>query len=177
MVTSHKVLHSIHSTKSQGLVLKLDYEKAFDFVNLDFLEELLQCRGFGGKWFSWMHKITRAGSVGVKISAHESDFFLTSKGLRQGDPLSPLLFNLVVDVLTKAASHNLVRGLCPDVFPGGIMCLQYADDTILFLEKDVEKVENLNLVLSCFEQVSGMRISCDKSELISIDLYEYLFIF
>lgn len=99
-------------------MLKLDYGKAFDFVNLDFLEELLQCRGFDGKWITWMHKITHGESVGVKITGHESDFFLTGKGLRQGDPLSPLLFNLVLDVLTnmlaKAARdvNGAINGAC-----------------------------------------------------------------
>lgn len=89
VVTAHEVLHSVHSSKEKGLVLKLDYEKAFDFVNLDFLAELLQCRGFGSKWSSWIHKITHGGSVGVKINGVETNFFSTGKGLRQGDPLSP----------------------------------------------------------------------------------------
>ena len=48
VVTAHEVLHSVHSSKRQGLVLKLDYENAFDKVNLEFLEELLKFRGFGG---------------------------------------------------------------------------------------------------------------------------------
>ena len=67
------------------------------------------------------------GSVGVKLNNCESDFFLAGKGLRQGDPISPLLFNLVVDVLTKmlskAADHSLIAGLYPEVCPGGIICL------------------------------------------------------
>jgi hypothetical protein len=127
VVTAHEILHSVHSTNQQGLVLKLDYEKAFDKVDLDFLAELLQARGFGEKWRFWMHNITHRGSVGVKINNSESGFFNTGKGLRQGDPLSPLLFNLVVDVLTrmlaKAANLGLIKGLCPEVCPGGIICL------------------------------------------------------
>src|SRR4051812_20021529 len=101
-----------------------------------------------------MHNITHRGSVGVKINNSESGFFSTRKGLRQGDPLSPLLFNLVVDVLTrmlaKAANLGLIKEMCPDVCPGGIICLQYADDTILFLDKSLEVADNLKLVLSCF---------------------------
>ena len=65
MVTAHEVLHSVHSSKKSGLVLKLNYEKAFDFVNLDFLEELLQCKAFGGGC------ITHGGSLGVKFNGHE----------------------------------------------------------------------------------------------------------
>lgn len=57
-----------------------------------------------------MHKVTHGGSVGVKINAHENDFFLTGKGLRQRDPLSPLLFNLVVDVLTNMSAKT-ARGV------------------------------------------------------------------
>jgi hypothetical protein len=61
-------------------------------------------------------------------------FFLAEKGLRQGDPLSPLVFNLLVDVLTrmliKASNANLIKGLCSNICPQSVICLQYADDVI-----------------------------------------------
>ena len=84
------MLHSIHSSNRQGLFLKLDYGKAFDKVNLEFLDELFRFRSFGGKWIHWIQQITHGGSIGVKLYNSESDFFLIGKGLRQGDPLSPL---------------------------------------------------------------------------------------
>src|ERR1043165_2933065 len=73
-------------------------------------------------------------------------------------------------MLAKAADQQLISGLCPDVCPGGVICLQYADDTILFLDNNLEHAKNLKTVLSCFEQVSGMRINYEKSELIPINL-------
>lgn len=54
VVTAHEVLHYVHSSKGQGLVLKSDYEKAFDKVNLEFLAELLRIRGLCDKWLSWI---------------------------------------------------------------------------------------------------------------------------
>jgi hypothetical protein len=88
--------------------------------------------------------------------------------------MSPVLFNLVVDVFTrrmiKAESSNLIRGLCPQPYPCGIISLQYADDTILFIENDVEVARNLKWVLTCFEQVSWMKINYEKSELVPINL-------
>jgi hypothetical protein len=174
VVTAHEVLHSVHKSKGKGVVLKLDYEKAFDKVDLDFLAELLDKRGFGKNFQRMIKQITSRGSVGVKLNGLESNFFLTGKGLRQGDPSSPILFDMVVDVLTrmlmKAASGNLISGLCPDLCPGGVISLQYADDTILFLDNDVEKAKNLRKTLVCFEQVSGMRINYSKSELIPINM-------
>jgi hypothetical protein len=102
------------------------------------------------------------------------NFFITGKGLRQGDPLSPLLFDQVVDVLTrmlvKASNAGLIKGLSPDICPGGVICLQYADDTILFSDSNVTYTANLKKVLTCFEQVSGMRINYSKSELIPLGL-------
>ena len=98
VVTTHEVLHSVHQSNSPGIVLKLYYEKDFGKVNLDFLEEILSRRNFGTKWIRWIKMITLGGSVGVKINGVEGGFFTTSKGLRKGDPLSPLLFNLVVCV-------------------------------------------------------------------------------
>jgi hypothetical protein len=88
--------------------------------------------------------------------------------------LSPGLFNFVVDVfskmLLKGGNEGLYRGLCPEFVPGGVVCLQYADDTLLFLEKSNRIATNLKWILTCFEQISGMRINYHKSELIPINV-------
>jgi hypothetical protein len=174
VVNAHEVIHEIHSKKEQGLVLKIDYEKAYDKVNLDFLYEVLSARGFSVKFIQMIRQITQNGSVGVKVNEVEGEFFLTGKGLRQGDPLAPLLFNTVVDVfsrmLVKGANAGLIRGLCSNLIPGGVISLQYADDTLLFLENDREVVVNFKWILTCFEQLSGMRINYHKSELIGINV-------
>jgi hypothetical protein len=146
VVTAHEVIHEIHSKKEQGLVFKIDYEKAYDKVNLDFLYEVLSARGFSAKFIGMIRQITQNGSVGVKVNEVEGEFFLTGKGVRQGDPLAPLLFNTVVDVFTrmlvKGVNAGLIRGLCSNLIPGGVVSLQYADDTLLFLENDREVAVN-----------------------------------
>lgn len=60
----------------------------------------------------------------------------------------------------------------PSFCPGGVSCLQYADDNILFLQNNLEMAQNLKMVLACFEQVSGMTINYNKSELIPINMSE-----
>ena len=96
-------------------------------------------------------------------------FFQTNKSLRQGDPMSPVLFNLVADMLatliTRARDNEQFRGLVPHLVDGGLSILQYADDTILFLENDVGHARNLKLVLCAFEKLSGLKINFHKSEL------------
>jgi hypothetical protein len=83
--------------------------------------------------------------------------------------LSPLLFNLVADMLTllitRAKEDGQIRGLVPHLVEDGISILQYADDTILFMEHDLEQAANMKLLLCAFEQLSGLKISFHKSEL------------
>jgi hypothetical protein len=91
------------------------------------------------------------------------------KGLRQGDPLSPILFNIVVDMLAiliaLAKVDGQLGGLVPHLVKGGILILQYADDTILFMEHDLAKADNMKLILALFEQLSGLKINFHKSEI------------
>jgi hypothetical protein len=109
-------------------------------------------------------------------NGEESSTFKTGKGLRQGDALSLLLFNLVADVLTKmlakASREDLVTGLLEQFRPGGVLTLQYAYDIVLFSAADNDSLRNLKCVLMLFEQVCGMRINFHKSEFIPMNLCE-----
>jgi hypothetical protein len=83
-----------------------------------------------------------------------------------------LLLNFVADCLTrmilKAQQNNLVTGLIRHLIPNAIAILQYADDTIMCLEHDLEKARNVKLLLYMFEQMSGLKINFDKSEVLFI---------
>jgi hypothetical protein len=75
-------------------------------------------------------------------------------------------------MLIKGADVGLIRGLCSNLIPGGVISLQYADDTLLFLEKEERVAVDFKWILTCFEQLSGMRINYHNSELIGINLEE-----
>jgi hypothetical protein len=123
-----------------------------------------------------MECVVKGGSVGVTLNGQDSSFFKTGKGLRQGDPLSPMLYNLAGDVLTKmlikAANANLIQGLSANSM-AKVISLHYADDTILFSGIDPTNLQNLRCILAIFEQISRMRINFHKSELIPLNLDEH----
>lgn len=126
-------------------------------------------KGFSPLWCWWIDKIVRGGSVAIKVNDEAGNFFQTKKGLRQGDPLSPILFNLVADMLAilikRANERGSFHGVILHLVDNGLSILQYADDTIIFMEHDLEEAKNLKLVLSTFERLAGLKINFHKSEL------------
>lgn len=75
VVVAHEVVHSLHKSKEPGVVIKLDYEKAYDKVSWEFIFEILESRGFGRKWIEWIRMVLKGGSVGVIMNNEESNFF------------------------------------------------------------------------------------------------------
>jgi hypothetical protein len=169
VVILHETIHELKRKKQSGVILKLDFEKAYDKVSWSFLQQALRMKGFSQTWCTWIEKIVSKGCVGVQVNDDIGHFFQTKKGLRQGDPLSPLLFNIVADMLavliSRAKNNDQFRGLVPHLIDGGLSVLQYADDTILFMENDLDQARNLRLVLNTFEKLSGLKINFHKSEL------------
>jgi hypothetical protein len=89
--------------------------------------ECLKLRGFSEKWCSWIHQILAGGTVCVKVNDQLGQYFVGHKGVRQRDPLSPLLFNFVVDCLTKmvkkAQSNGLITSLADNLVQHGVAIL------------------------------------------------------
>ena len=82
----HEVVHELERSGRKGLILKIDFEKAYDRVRWDFLKEVMNVKGLPDEWISWVVQT-------VQVNGHRGKYFRTFLGLRQGDPLSPLMFN------------------------------------------------------------------------------------
>jgi hypothetical protein len=84
VIILHETLHELRVSKVPGVILKLDFEKAYDKVNWKFMMEVLRKKNFPDKWLDWMKQIIEGGKVGININGTPGSFFNTHRGLRQG---------------------------------------------------------------------------------------------
>jgi hypothetical protein len=158
-----------------GILCKLDLEKAYDHVNWDFLLALLHRCGFPETWRKWIHFCISTVRFSIMINGSSCGFFESSRGLRQGDSLSPLLFVVVMEALNKllvrAEEGHFLRGFAVhgrNNNPLMISNLLFADDTLIFCDADLDQIGYLKCTLLCFEAVSGLWVNFGKSEMVPI---------
>ena len=147
VVILHETIHELHLKKKRRVIIKIDFEKAYDKVKWSFLQQTLRMKGFSPKWCRWVEAMVSGGSVRIKVNDEIGPYFQTKRGLHQGDPMSPILFNFIADMLAlpikRAKADDQIRGVIPHLVDNGLSILQYADDTIIFLDHDLKKAKNM----------------------------------
>ena len=158
-----------------GVLCKLDLEKAYDHVNWDFLIYLLRRCGFSEKWRHWIYFCVSSVRFSILVNGSPCGFFPSSRDIRQRDPLSPMLFVIVMEAfsrsIVKANGVGMLSGFSVesiDSDPLEVSHLLFANDTVIFCEADLDHLFNLRPVLIWFEATSGLQINLGKSELLPI---------
>lgn len=136
----------------------------------------MQKLGFGEKWMRWIKSFFTSIRISILINGSSTEEFSPSNGFRQRDPLSPLLFNLTGEVLSKmlvkARLLQLIKGIKLSATSKELTHSQYSDDTILFIKNDLESVCKLKEVLQCLQLLSGLKINFNKSKIYSYSKFE-----
>ncbi|MFS8032494.1 putative RNA-directed DNA polymerase [Helianthus anomalus] len=158
--------------KKKGMIFKVDIDKAYDSLSWDFLGSILDQMNFPLKWRSWISVILNSGRASVLVNGSPTHEFDCSRGLRQGDPLSPFLFILAMEALScmvkKASSFGLFHGIRRSPNGRPLTHFLYADDVVLL--GDWSKMNALNLIriLRCFYLVSGLKINLAKCSIFGV---------
>ena len=118
------------------------------------------------------------------INGSPCGFFGSTRGLRQGDPLSPLLFVLVMDALGRMLDKAVLEGHLSGFSVGNLegrslamSHLLFADDTLIFCEANLDQIMILHMILIWFEAVSGLKINLGKSEIVPVGVVQYIDLF
>jgi hypothetical protein len=147
---SFEYLYLCQSSKKPIIILKLDFAKAFDTIEHEAILQVMEHMGFNSLWLRWMKEILSTGTSSILLNGIPGKQFVCKRGVRQGDPLSPLLYIFGSDLLQTVVNDMLAHGTISrpiETHDMDFPILQYADDTLLIMPADLEQIRALKLAL------------------------------
>ncbi|GAU17363.1 hypothetical protein TSUD_232390 [Trifolium subterraneum] len=175
ILIANEVVDDAKRAKKDLIMFKVDFEKTYDSVEWDYLEEVMIKMNFPRVWRGWIMECVSSATASVLVNGCPTDEFSLERGLRQGDPLSPFLYLLAAEglhiMMTSAVSNHLFMpyniGNANEV---SVSHLQFADDTLLIGAKSWANIRTLKAVLILFESISGLKVNFHKSILFGVNV-------
>ncbi|CAN1818839.1 LINE-1 reverse transcriptase homolog, partial [Linum perenne] len=170
IIIVHEVLHHFKIRKKgrkKDMCIKLDMRKAYDLVDWDSLHQILKAYGFSEMWCKWIYSCISTVKFDILLNGRSTGFFSPTRGIRQGDPISPFLFILMSNALTtlidSAISRKITNGIkLTSRGPLLSHCL-FADDTIIFGKDTVEEATRIIQIINSYGEITGQQVNNDKS--------------
>ncbi|XP_058775611.1 uncharacterized protein LOC131649884 [Vicia villosa] len=168
--TASEAINHLHNKAFGGnMALKVDITKAFDTINWNFLLHVLRSYGFNHVFCSWIKSILHSAYLSISFNRASKGFFNCKRGVRQGDPVSPLLFCLSQDVLSRSITKlitignlKLIKTSNNLVIPSHVM---YADDILIFCKASISNVNSLTSLFTRYYKISDQFVNSSKSSL------------
>jgi len=159
------------------LLFKVDFEKAYDSVDLKYLDLVMVKMNFPTIWRKWIKECVGTTTTSVLVNGSPTEEFFIERGLQQGDPLSPFLFLLAAEGLNVLMQAVVGVQLFTGYGVGStndvqVTHLQFADDALLIGEKSWLNARSMRDVLLLFEEVSGLKVNFHKSMLTCVNVSE-----
>ena len=169
----YDVMHYLNKNNTVGLLMLIDFEKAFDSISWVFINKVLKYFNFGNNFIKWI-TILNTNIKGAVIQCGKLSKFLDIKrGCRQGDPISPYLFILCAEILKLLIQNNKkVKGI--DINGYEVKISQFADDTAIFLDSSQLSLQTALKVLETFGTISGLVMNTSKTKVIWLGRNRFL---
>ena len=160
------------------MFLKLNIHKAYDKVDWRFLCKTLEAFGFSKQWVNIIFQCISTPKISILINGTPEGFFNISKGIRQGDPISPFLFIIMAEAFGRAVQEaqlvGNIKGVKVTNEVENTTHQQFADDTILAGISNLQKAKHFQQILDTYSKASGQMINVDKSEIFFLNTTEVI---
>lgn len=156
-------MHYVEENDIPGLLLLVDFEKAFDTISWKFIDKALSFFNFGPSIKKWISVFQSNTLSAVTQAGCLSNFFKLERGCRQGDPISPYLFLICAEILSiKIKNNKNIKGI--KINKTEYLISQYADDTVLILDGSENSLNEAIKELNMFYALSGLKINLSKTQ-------------
>ena len=158
----YDVINHTEKSEIEGLLMLIDFEKAFDSISWKFLYNVLDYLGFTEGYIKWIKLLNKGIQASVVQAGFKSEFLNIERGCKQGDPIAAHLFLLGAQIMTYMVNqNNKIKGI---IIGREIKLCQFADDTTLILDGSKESLDSALNTIEIFGSISGLKMNTTKTK-------------
>jgi len=169
VILIHEMAYSLRTTKKLGMFLKIDMAKAYDKLSWQYLSNTLKAFGFQDRWVNWISNLISKAFFSVLLNGSPTKCFSPTRGIRQGDPLSPIMFIIAAEglgrMLKAQQERGVLKGLDPHLSGTPHTHQQFVDDTMLMGHSSIQEAKEIQRCLKLFSNASGLEVNPSKSSI------------